>query len=604
MASNHGYGGVGMTSTMTVPSGPPGHVARAYEQPPLRRDAELSASRSAGGPSRSHDREEKTEHDRSRSRSSSRGGGDGRDDRNGAPDGGHSRSHSHSRDRPTSSNGHKADEKSRSRSRSHSQHRSGGGSSSGSGGSGSTYTGPVPDSVETMPEQRRTSETLRDSNGNKIDLYAARGRPFECVGASARHDIAMATTTGRRQYQEDRVGSKLCAKGPFKNTQINMVFDGHGGKHVSELLSHIFADNVFKAISSGKIAPPTDRESPEMFRRQMDQIIDAEFVRTDRLLHTESKKDGDKWNGCGSTGSGVLIIGQHLVLVNLGDSRTVVFGLDNGCVFLETKDHKPEDDKERIAKHGGFVSAGDTPRVNGSLAMSHAFGDFNLKIGSYMTKQDERRERYEPRGAPVIAKPAVLHFQMPPFGVPVLPGPGAPPTIRFGVIVGSDGLWDKMTSADAARIYIHHKTRTNSVETATRELVKEAFNRGSSDNITAVVIELYPNELKAFLRSGPSTTVAGPSGSRPTVATSAPSTIPSTAMTATPTAPSTVPQPPSSYQFRQPLHHPHPQYQHPAVPHLPSVPPLMSPQQHYQAQMMHQQQQQQQQQAYNPYRTQ
>ena len=59
-----------------------------------------------------------------------------------------------------------------------------------------------------------------------------------------------------------------------------------------------------------------------------------------------------------------------------------------------TKDHKPDDPEEtkRIEKSGGFVSLPPQtyiPRVNGQLALSRAFGDFQLK----MSKKVEQNEQ-------------------------------------------------------------------------------------------------------------------------------------------------------------------------------------------------------------------
>ena len=56
-------------------------------------------------------------------------------------------------------------------------------------------------------------------------------------------------------------------------------------------------------------------------------------------------------------------------------------------VKFATKDHKPDDPEEtkRINNSGGFVSLPPQtyiPRVNGQLALSRAFGDFQLKMSN------------------------------------------------------------------------------------------------------------------------------------------------------------------------------------------------------------------------------
>ena len=59
-----------------------------------------------------------------------------------------------------------------------------------------------------------------------------------------------------------------------------------------------------------------------------------------------------------------------------------------------TVDHKPDDPEEtrRIEASGGFVSLPPQtyiPRVNGQLALSRAFGDFQLK----MSKNKQQHEQ-------------------------------------------------------------------------------------------------------------------------------------------------------------------------------------------------------------------
>ena len=66
---------------------------------------------------------------------------------------------------------------------------------------------------------------------------------------------------------------------------------------------------------------------------------------------------------------------------NIGDSRAVL--CRNGKAFPLSTDHKPELQLEqnRIEKAGGYVTEG---RINGSLNLSRAFGDFSYKNNEKM----------------------------------------------------------------------------------------------------------------------------------------------------------------------------------------------------------------------------
>jgi serine/threonine protein phosphatase PrpC len=82
---------------------------------------------------------------------------------------------------------------------------------------------------------------------------------------------------------------------------------------------------------------------------------------------------------CGCTATTILITPTEIICANSGDSR-VVLGRSSGnemCCPL-SEDHKPDnpEEKARIEATGGFV---EENRVNGSLALSRALGDFEYK---------------------------------------------------------------------------------------------------------------------------------------------------------------------------------------------------------------------------------
>ena len=84
-----------------------------------------------------------------------------------------------------------------------------------------------------------------------------------------------------------------------------------------------------------------------------------------------------RYAGC--TATVVLISQTHYFCANSGDSRTVL-ARSQGPKMCEplSFDHKPSNpqEKNRIESAGGFV---EEDRVNGSLALSRALGDFEYK---------------------------------------------------------------------------------------------------------------------------------------------------------------------------------------------------------------------------------
>jgi len=72
----------------------------------------------------------------------------------------------------------------------------------------------------------------------------------------------------------------------------------------------------------------------------------------------------------------VLITPDKIYCSNAGDSRAVLY--TDGKAHGLSEDHKPdnEDERRRIEKTGNFV---EESRVNGNLALSRAFGDYQYK---------------------------------------------------------------------------------------------------------------------------------------------------------------------------------------------------------------------------------
>ena len=127
-------------------------------------------------------------------------------------------------------------------------------------------------------------------------------------------------------------------------------------------------------------------------------------------------------NKCGAVAVCVLIVGNRVFCANVGDSRAVL--CRNGKAINLSHDHKSQnpDEAERIRKAGGTISCG---RVEGRLAITRAFGDFEFK------KQIINGEVYQ-RNI-IISEPEVRMIEIDPF-------------IDDFIVIGSDGLFDKFQS--------------------------------------------------------------------------------------------------------------------------------------------------------------
>ena len=236
---------------------------------------------------------------------------------------------------------------------------------------------------------------------------------------------------GRRPYQEDRLAIHHNA---FH--YISGVFDGHAGNKCSVFLKQNFYKTFIPKLNKKK------HPSSALYFTFME--LDKKF------LEMINSNDGSTCN--------ILYCDKArkmCYIANTGDSRAILCR-NNGIVRQITKDHKPNDPKEKqsIESKGGFVRDN---RTNGNLAMSRAFGDKYLKNV-------------------ITAEPDIMYFPM--------------RNIKY-ILQASDGLFDVMSNVEICNFINLRLNRNIDINTITQELVSYAINsKGSYDN-TSVIITLF-----------------------------------------------------------------------------------------------------------------
>ncbi len=151
---------------------------------------------------------------------------------------------------------------------------------------------------------------------------------------------------------------------------------------------------------------------------------------------------------------------ERFLAANAGDVRIVI---GNGPETVDlTVDHKPDlpEERARIEAMGGRVVAYDVARVQGMLSMSRALGDAPLK--PFVTAEPRVAEGMLGRGNDVA-------------------------------ILACDGLWDVLTSEEATKI----ARSARGPAKAAKLLETTALERGSTDNITVIVLDLRQHTAKA-----------------------------------------------------------------------------------------------------------
>ncbi|XP_021729054.1 probable protein phosphatase 2C 76 isoform X2 [Chenopodium quinoa] len=261
--------------------------------------------------------------------------------------------------------------------------------------------------------------------------YASGG----CKSEDGKLSCGYSSFRGKRASMEDFFDVKMSKKNG-KTVCLFGIFDGHGGSRAAEYLKDYLFENLMK---HPKFIEDTKVAISETYKK-----TDAEFL--------DSEKD--TFRDDGSTASTAVLVENHLYVANVGDSRTVISKAGKAIALSE--DHKPNrlDERKRIESAGGVVMWAGTWRVGGVLAMSRAFGNRMLK--QFVVAEPEIQEQE-------INEELEL------------------------LVLASDGLWDVVPNEDAVSI----AWAEEEPEAAARKLTETAFNRGSADNITCIVVRFH-----------------------------------------------------------------------------------------------------------------
>ena len=152
------------------------------------------------------------------------------------------------------------------------------------------------------------------------------------------------------------------------------VFDGHAGPKVAQFCSANLLDCIADSYKASTMQDEDDR---------IKDAIHRGFINLDEKLRIENENNDDR---SGTTAIICIVTPKKIFFGNCGDSRGLL--CRDGKVHRATVDHKPYNDLERarIEKAGGTVLM---QRVNGSLAVSRALGDFDYKRSSGLKPEEQ-----------------------------------------------------------------------------------------------------------------------------------------------------------------------------------------------------------------------
>ncbi|XP_058089783.1 probable protein phosphatase 2C 11 isoform X2 [Magnolia sinica] len=223
--------------------------------------------------------------------------------------------------------------------------------------------------------------------------FSGGGISFLTGNKNGRFSYGYSSFKGKRSSMEDFYETSI-SEVDGQMVAFFGVFDGHGGSRAAEYVKK----NLFKNLSS----------HPDFINDTKTAIVEA-FRQTDTDYLNEEK---GQQRDAGTTASTAVLLGDRLLVANVGDSRVVACRA--GSAIPLSIDHKPDrsDERQRIEDAGGFIIWAGTWRVGGVLAVSRAFGDKLLKPF-------------------VVAEPEIQEEEI--------------DSIEF-LIIASDGLWNVVSN--------------------------------------------------------------------------------------------------------------------------------------------------------------
>ena len=309
---------------------------------------------------------------------------------------------------------------------------------------------------------------------------------------------------GWRKRQEDAHIAAV-SQGDKKNIDVFGVFDGHGGKEISQFVSNHFTEELIKnknletdlsqALKETFIKMDEIMTTPESIEeikkyarlsKEADDLqsknepANSQMAFISQLIGPKDPESNDIYmrTGCTACVMSIDETNKKLYFANAGDSRVVM--CKNGVAYPQSEDHKPEmeSEKNRIYKADGWISEG---RVKGNLNLTRGFGDLEYK----------QNKNLKPEEQMITANPdiKVVDYNK---------------DIEF-IIIGCDGIWDCLKNQEACDVVTKRLREDPNIKISKiiedmmdSIVAKDLYNESGvgCDNMTCIVVVFKKKETK------------------------------------------------------------------------------------------------------------
>jgi serine/threonine protein phosphatase PrpC/serine/threonine protein kinase len=283
------------------------------------------------------------------------------------------------------------------------------------------------------------------------------------------------SSKGRRKAQEDTFILHEIHDVKDRSVLVGGVMDGHGGTSASQIVSEdlpsLLSNQLVIKDRSRSVCDALEDSWISICKTYQQNCLDdgeciAEYDPMEGILQADT---GSKDLKAGTTCSMMALdeTSSELTLLNCGDSRSLVVSED-GKVKFATLDHTPQSEEERLLQ--GIQQGLDYSLPKCRLSR------WSLKVGDYEYAVGRSLEGVFATSKGIVSDPDVSTL-----------------TVQAGEILVSatDGLWNVMDSNEVAMdLYKMRIKNGMSAHDAASTLCSMAIRKGSSDNVSAVVVYL------------------------------------------------------------------------------------------------------------------
>lgn len=317
------------------------------------------------------------------------------------------------------------------------------------------------------------SVALQDSKSDQKIFY------------TTEYQVGIASTIGNRLMMEDEELVKEISVPSLTKKKILCVgvFDGHGGRACAKFMSEHFTDSLVKWL-----------DDPILAKQERSLRIYNALI----LTFADLNRSFDQPSG--TTASVALRIDRELWIANLGDARTIL-------VTPRTTVQLTEDQKPNVARFGSIIEGrggvifeefeeGGIEVIKGLDGVDRYFKrqpffgleELNYKPNScariYQPLQMGRIETLSPGGS--LGDHTIMGAMNP---HPVMTRCTLPSRIRnWFLVLTCDGVYEGLSSKMVAEVV--KKSKKLSTAAMAVNVVQNAYNAGSNDNLSALVVPL------------------------------------------------------------------------------------------------------------------